>query len=166
MLVIGIHSLKSSHPGPRGLPGYVQESEDPKPRTWGLPELSLDFGQCWLGFLGHTSLCPALGGWFYPYYYPVHKGLGKEELWWNWNGLMSFWGLWGAPGAWSFMSQCRRNSGRGEVVDMKWLTRIGHLWGLQAGRLGVLYPGNLVGCSLIIKGKMGRRKKNFFVFLF
>ena len=43
MLVILIHSLKSSHPGLRGLSGFVQESEDPNARTGGLPELSLDF---------------------------------------------------------------------------------------------------------------------------
>ena len=33
-----------------------------------------------------------------------------------------------------FMSQCRKNSARGKVIDKKWFIRIGRLSGLQAGR--------------------------------
>ena len=40
----------------------------------------------------------------------------------------------GSEELWFFMSQHRKNSVRGRVIDKKWFIRIGRLWGLQAGR--------------------------------
>ena len=54
----------------------------------------------------------------------------------------------------SFISQHRKNSVRGKVIDKKWFTSIGCLWGLQVGGQEGAAPKNLVGCSFIIKRKV------------
>ena len=59
---------------------------------------------------------------------------------------------------WFFMSQNRKNSARGKVIDKKWFIRIGCFWGVQAGGERLPCPKNLVGYSFIIKGKVGRGK--------
>ena len=79
---------------------------------------------------------------------------------------MSFLGeFWRAIILYSFMSQHRKNSVKGKVIDKKWFIRIGCLWGLQAGRREMPHPRNLLGYSFIIKGKVGRGRRTSLPFL-
>ena len=55
----------------------------------------------------------------------------------------------------SFIPQHRKNSVRGKVIDKKWFSSIGCLWGLQVGGQEGAAPKNLVGCSFIIKRTVG-----------
>ena len=48
---------------------------------------------------------------------------------------------------------------RGKVIDKKWFIKIGWLWGLQVGGQQGAALENLVGYSFIIKGKVGRKKR-------
>ena len=58
----------------------------------------------------------------------------------------------------SSVSQHRRNSPRGTVIDKKWLIRTGHIWGFRSKwARGCPTPKNLLGSSFIIKGEEGRR---------
>ena len=69
----------------------------------------------------------------------------------------------GLQGARSFMSQGRKNSARGKVIDKKWFIRRGLLWGLQAGRQAL--PGYLVGYIFILKGREGKGRRPSLSFL-
>ena len=57
-----------------------------------------------------------------------------------------------------FMSQHRKSSARGKVIDKKWFIRIARLWGLQASRWVLLCPKYLAGYVFTITGKVGRGK--------
>ena len=52
-----------------------------------------------------------------------------------------------------------------KVVDETWFIRIGRLWGLQVGGQEKLSPENLLGCSFIIKGKVGMPGRTSLSFL-
>ena len=74
---------------------------------------------------------------------------------------------WGwAEALWFFMFQCRKNSARHKVIDKNLFIRTGCLWGLWTGGQEGAMLGELVGCSFIITGKVGRGKRPpFFSFL-
>ena len=81
------------------------------------------------------------------------------SLSWQWNWLVSFQG--GSKELWYHRPLClsvEKNSARDRVIDKKWHIRMGHLWGLQARGWEMWHPKNLA-YSLIIKGKVGRRKR-------
>ena len=63
------------------------------------------------------------------------------------------------------MYQCREEFMDSKVVDETWFIRIGCLWGLQVGGREKLSPENLLGCSFIIKGKVGMPGRTSLSFL-
>ena len=64
-----------------------------------------------------------------------------------------------------FMSQRRKNSARGKVIDKKWFIRIGHLWGLQAGGREGATPQELSGLQFYNQRKSGEGEKTTFFFI-
>ena len=50
------------------------------------------------------------------------------------------------------------------LID-EWFIRIGHLWGLQAGKWEMPHPKNSLGYSFIIKGKVGSGRRTSLSFL-
>ena len=87
---------------------------------------------------------------------PLHPSCATETVWCHVQGPQELW---------SFMSQCRKNSARGKVIDNKWFIRIGSLWGLQEGWWEMSCPKNLPSYSFIIRGKVGRGKRTSLSFL-
>ena len=64
----------------------------------------------------------------------------------------------------SVMSQCRKNSVRGQVID-KWFIRLGTLVRLIGRRARGCHLENLLGYRFIIRGKVGRGKRPSLLFL-
>ena len=87
---------------------------------------------------------------------PLHPPCATETVWCHVQGPQELW---------SFISQCRKNSARGKVIDKRWLIRIGPLRGLQAGWWEDVTPQELTGLQFYNQRKSGEWEKSFFVFL-
>ena len=64
----------------------------------------------------------------------------------------------GSKDFWFFMSQHRKNSTRGKVIDKKWFIGVGCLWGLQVGRWAGVTLWELSGLQFYNQWKVGRVK--------
>ena len=83
---------------------------------------------------------------------PLHPSCATETVWCHVQGPQELW---------SFMSQCRKNSARGKVIDKRWFIRIEPLRGLQAGRWEDVTPQELTGLQFYNQSKSGEREKSF-----
>ena len=80
----------------------------------------------------------------------------------KWNHEVAFSGEGDYEELQSFMSQHRKSSVRGKMMDKKWFIRIGCLWGLQVGERGGAMPWELSGLQLYDQRKSGEREETTF----